>query len=548
MRLLNAETLELDEFFDEDIPAYAILSHTWVEKKEVTFQDMCDPEREDKPGFIKIRGCCAQATKDGFDWVWIDTCCIDKTSSAELSEAINSMYRWYAESRVCYIYLSDVDAAEDPGSHNSSFRRSRWFKRGWTLQELLAPAELRFFGSSWDELRTQVVKHPVTSLSSQAQSEKDNHDLSNIVREVTGIRSDILAHRTSVFSANVAERISWAAGRSTSRREDRAYSLLGLMDINMPLLYGEGDKAFIRLQEELIRKSYDHSLFAWGLYARSAVTSHLPLLLAPSPDAFQGSQWKPHQGVLTFDDGHYLATNLGLHITMRIIRIGRLEEQDFALGILNWKMTRNQVIVLPLRLMDSGSTNLKLHLFFRVEGCRPFELPSEWEKALLPQRTSIYLDLHGKSPLLQLPRRIRLDYRALLHIGFRLVDYFSPTPLQCEASSVVFPDAGQSLLRMLTRHDTALLVWYRGTETDHELQLTHTRSDRTALQLLLPDPGFVGLPPIEVVTSAFTLSFEALQQAFQWFPGPRFAMDMDDIGFHAHFTLDDVPYITQPTR
>lgn len=460
------------------------------------------------------------------------------------------MYRWYAESRVCYIYLSDVDAAEDPGRHNSTFRRSRWFKRGWTLQELLAPAELRFFGSSWDELTTQIIKQPVAPPYGQAEQgeryKRDKRSLLNIVREVTGIRSDILAHRTSVFSASMAERISWAAGRSTSRREDRAYSLLGLMDINMPLLYGEGDKAFARLQEELIRKSYDHSLFAWGLYARSAVASNLPSLLAPSPDAFQGPQWKPYQGVLTFDGGHYLATNLGLHITMRIIRIGRLQEQDFALGILNWRMTRNRVIVLPLRLMDSGNTYLQLPLFFRVEGCRPFELPYEWENALLPERTTIYLDLQGKSPLLKPLHGIRLDYRALLDTGFRLVDYFSPTPLQCEASLVAFPDTGQSLLRMLGKNDTTLLVWYQGAETSHELQLTHTRTDRTALQLLLPDPGFVALDRFEAIASAFTLSFEALRRTFQWFPGPRFAVDAHTS--LAHLTVDDVPYITQRMR
>ncbi|XXG93825.1 hypothetical protein Hte_000074 [Hypoxylon texense] len=547
MRLLNAKTLALDEFFDEDVPAYAILSHTWEERKEVKFQDMHDPAREKKPGFTKIKGCCAQAIKDGHQWVWIDTCCIDKTSSAELSEAINSMYRWYAESRVCYIYLSDVDAAEDPGRHNSTFRRSRWFKRGWTLQELLAPAVLRFFGSSWDELRTQIVKQSVTLPVSQAREyEQNKRNISNIVREITGIRSDILSHRTSVFSASVAERISWAAGRSTSRREDRAYSLLGLMDINMPLLYGEGDKAFIRLQEELIRKSYDHSLFAWGLYARSTLTWNLPSLLAPSPDAFQGPQWKPYQGILTFDGGHYLATNLGLHITMRIIRIGRLQEQDFALGILNWRMAHDQVVVLPLRLMNSGNTYLQLPLFFRVEGCRPFELPSSWENSLLPQRTTIYLDLQGKTPLLTPPHRVRLDYKALLDTGFRLVDYFSPIPLQCEASSVAFPDTGQSLLRMLGKNDTTLLVWYQGVETDYMLQLTHTRTYQTALQLLLPEPGFFTSPPTEVAASAFTLSFEALQRTFQWFTGPRFVVDAHES--LAHLTVDDVPYITGRMR
>lgn len=134
MRLLNSTTLELAEFMGDDVPPYAILSHTWG-KDEVTLRDIQDPtKRKDDSRFAKIRACCKQAAEvDKLDWVWIDTCCIDKTSSAELSEAINSMFVWYKEASVCYAYLSDVPPL-DPFLDVAEFSRSRWFTRGWTLQ------------------------------------------------------------------------------------------------------------------------------------------------------------------------------------------------------------------------------------------------------------------------------------------------------------------------------------------------------------------------------------------------------------------------------
>ncbi|KUJ13974.1 uncharacterized protein LY89DRAFT_736976 [Mollisia scopiformis] len=127
MRLLNTKTLTLHYFAGKAVPDYVILSHRW-EEEEVLFQDLQEGRGPKMSGYAKIEGCCAQARKNGWVYAWIDTCCIDKSSSAELSEAIYSMYRWYSDAQECYAYLSDVDATHDqiPGQ----LRKSAWFTRG----------------------------------------------------------------------------------------------------------------------------------------------------------------------------------------------------------------------------------------------------------------------------------------------------------------------------------------------------------------------------------------------------------------------------------
>lgn len=244
MRLIHTTTLSLREFNEADIPPYAILSHRW-EKDEVSFQDMSRDDVETKAGYQKIKNFCRTAAEDGFEYVWVDTCCIDKTNSSELSEAINSMYRWYKDSEVCYAYLSDVDSSEDPHAPTSSFLKSKWFTRGWTLQELIAPSVVMFYGSDWKELGT-------------------NSSLRKVIQSVTGIHvSAFLGDHADLRKFSIAQKMSWAAKRRTTRTEDIAYCLMGLFDINMPMLYGEGEGAFIRLQEEIMRKSDDPTIFAW---------------------------------------------------------------------------------------------------------------------------------------------------------------------------------------------------------------------------------------------------------------------------------------------
>ncbi|KAF4918005.1 Vegetative incompatibility protein HET-E-1 [Colletotrichum viniferum] len=161
MRLINVNTLELEEFFGEKIPQYAILSHTWVDGEEVTFQEFPDQKRKaekggpNKSGWDKIQSTVQLARKDNYHHAWIDTCCIDKTSSAELTEAINSMMSWYDQSQVCYTYLADVPSGLDHQGQEDAFRKSRWFTRGWTLQELLAPSKLIFIFSDWTKFGTR---------------------------------------------------------------------------------------------------------------------------------------------------------------------------------------------------------------------------------------------------------------------------------------------------------------------------------------------------------------------------------------------------------
>lgn len=242
MRLLqrvpdNGE-FSLVEYVGNNIPPYAILSHTWgTDDEEVNLKDVMKSRGKSKLGYRKLRFCSKQAAKDGLQFFWVDTCCIDKTSSAELSEAINSMFKWYQKATKCYVFLSDVS----PGGPTTEltheawgqiFQSSRWFKRGWTLQELLAPTSVEFFTEDGERIG-------------------DMNSLLGAVHSTTRISIQALQGSTlSQFS--IDERMSWAEGRETKREEDMAYSVLGIFDIQMPLIYGEGrEKAFARLRREI---------------------------------------------------------------------------------------------------------------------------------------------------------------------------------------------------------------------------------------------------------------------------------------------------------
>jgi Heterokaryon incompatibility protein (HET) len=312
MWLLNTSTIILTEFVEGEIPPYAILSHTW-EKEEVSFQLIRDPDRtvaKSLKGYTKVIDSCAQAVRDNFQWIWIDTCCIDKSSSADLSEAINSMFRWYHDARVCFAYLADVPDDVDIDWPSSAFHRSKWFNRGWTLQELLAPSLVFFFTSGWRRLgsKTGMRKH---------------------VSRITKIDESVLSGQEEVFDVSIATRMSWAATRKTTRTEDIAYCLLGIFKVNMPLLYGEGSMAFRRLQEEIIKGSDDLSIFAWkynykdtkDLTAKGFVDDYgLSGFLARDPIAFQdtGVSWVADE--LSGPVKPYTMTNKGLRMEVKIIR------------------------------------------------------------------------------------------------------------------------------------------------------------------------------------------------------------------------------------
>lgn len=273
MWLINVDTRKLEPF-EGKIPPYAILSHRW-DDHELSFRDFEDDWSiiKTKPGAEKIEYTCKLAKADGLQYAWIDTCSIDKSSSAELSEAINSMFRWYKRSQVCYAYLSDVEA----DTFDKNFRNSKWFTRGWTLQELIAPQNLNFYSKDWKLVGSK-------------------QDLIPMITSITGIDEASLLG-SDLKDVSIAKRMSWAAKRETTRVEDKAYCLLGIFDVNMPMLYGEGDKAFLRLQREILQISNDQSLFAWGMP---------PVLQAMDPTHIIPEPGSSRAGELTLRENWYL--------------------------------------------------------------------------------------------------------------------------------------------------------------------------------------------------------------------------------------------------
>ncbi|KAK4618071.1 Vegetative incompatibility protein HET-E-1 [Fulvia fulva] len=261
MRLIHVYNLELRGVVDP--PPYAILSHRWT-NKELSYQAYHGCINQDSPTSRKVLNFCkairaANTTRqDGeplLEWAWVDTCCIDKASSSELSEAINSMWSWYEKSASCYAYLVDVPWCENRAELLANFRESNWFRRGWTLQELLAPKKVIFYTSDW-----QIIGF-------SPGSNLQDVEMLEALCTASGIDLPYISHAQSIFSACVAEKMSWASGRTTTRSEDTAYCLLGIFGVHMPLLYGEGEDAFIRLQQEIIRQSNDESIFARRLPA-----------------------------------------------------------------------------------------------------------------------------------------------------------------------------------------------------------------------------------------------------------------------------------------
>ncbi|KAK2606198.1 hypothetical protein QQS21_003369 [Conoideocrella luteorostrata] len=284
MRLLKTCGYGLVEAHDlpDTFPQYAILSHTWISPKdEITYQDMKN-RKEDiendiykQKGWSKLRAYCDRAAKDGWEWAWMDTCCIDKTNPADTQEAINAMFRWYQNAGICYAYLEDVNflkafslsdlgSDEEPdevaGSENVAcfgnaahaaikpiFTRAKWFSRGWTLQELLAPNYLVFVDQEWRRIGCREDWAAEIRESSRIEA-----------RHLTGFNP------RDFRSCSIAMRLSWASRRKTTVEEDETYSLVGLFAISLPLIYGEGRlRAFNRLQRELITVYNDDSIFAW---------------------------------------------------------------------------------------------------------------------------------------------------------------------------------------------------------------------------------------------------------------------------------------------
>jgi hypothetical protein len=227
----------------EDVPQYAIPSHTWgKDVEEVTFDDFRAGIYAGKAGYRKIQFCGEQAARDRLHYFWVDSCCIDKSNHTELSEAINSMFSWYRNAAKCYVYLSDVSTQSDIDESfsrplwKSAFRHSRWFTRAWTLQELIAPNSVEFFSREGERLG-------------------DKRSLEPSLHEITSIPLEVFRGKP-LTQFSIQERMLWAAKRTAKRKEDEAYSLLGIFDLHIPLIYGEGrDNAFVRLEEEISKRS-----------------------------------------------------------------------------------------------------------------------------------------------------------------------------------------------------------------------------------------------------------------------------------------------------
>ncbi|KAK4553802.1 hypothetical protein LTR86_008977 [Recurvomyces mirabilis] len=278
--MINVRTMELEhatQLLTHNI-RYAILSHRWG-KNEVLYEQWGRDKRDQIRGWAKIQGACRQALTDGINYLWVDTCCIDRRSSAELNEAINSMFSYYEHAEVCYVYLADVSDTCQTADHDirlsyatpqghtiASLRRSEWFRRGWTLQELLAPTQLRFYDANWNVIG-------------------DLENMTRIVSDITGIDSAALDRTRKLDSYSYAQRLSWAACRKTTKVEDEAYCLLGILGTSLEVKYGIGRAAFVELQRKLLESgSGDDSLFLWSPV--SEAISQLSTFFAPSPANF----------------------------------------------------------------------------------------------------------------------------------------------------------------------------------------------------------------------------------------------------------------------
>ncbi|EME39864.1 hypothetical protein DOTSEDRAFT_117266, partial [Dothistroma septosporum NZE10] len=308
-------TLELHDFPVVSQVRYAVLSHVWSSPQhEILFSDLLDTcdttikrleghisvdlatsTLQQRPGWAKLAFALEQADEDGKEWLWVDTACIDRSSSSELAQSINSRWHWLEGAAICYAFLGDVPLERWREMKFVRHLASSWFNDGWTLSDLIAPGHVVFYSMEWSRLG-------------------DKHELSRVLSIATQVPVPVLEGARSVQEESVAARMAWAASRQTSLFEDRAYSLMGLFDVSMPVLYGEGSKAFRRLQEEIIRSSDDLSIFCWK---DAHICKPLHGLMADSPDAFvhsAGYRAYAFEDVPPFDINNR-GVRLSLHLT-----------------------------------------------------------------------------------------------------------------------------------------------------------------------------------------------------------------------------------------
>ncbi|RWA10586.1 hypothetical protein EKO27_g4516 [Xylaria grammica] len=441
MRLLKTGRYALIEANDipSPFPQYAILSHTWISPKdEITYQDFkqrkADIENDifKQKGWAKLKRYCDRAAKDGWEWAWMDTCCIDKTNPADTQEAINAMFRWYRNAGICYAYLEDVDvnvadanfppdldlddlAGKDHVADRTSFRhialkafliKAKWFTRGWTLQELLAPPFLVFVDRGWRRIGTR---------ESWADEIKEASRID--ARHLTDFDP------TDFRSCSIAMRLSWASYRDTTVEEDETYSLLGLFGFSLPLIYGEGKlQAFNRLQRELIAVYNDDSIFAWKSLPRSS--RHLlgvhqqgynpgRGILAPSIREFWDAFSLKSFGLY---GNSFSMTNRGLEINAK--RWRSKKDPTKYLVRLNCGVELPRHIGLPLDLVGDSYERTQVEELYDTS-----TIDQEcWELEYGNQST--FIQAGGSSNSLNPPSIVALEYPRQISIGDKyFVDY-----------------------------------------------------------------------------------------------------------------------------
>jgi hypothetical protein len=530
MHLLNVSTGRLEEYFGDQVPRYAILSHTWG-PEEVTFSeiqnissdDLCPPSQANmgshtqdlnhsspgnrifdaihplavqrKAGYTKIRYACLQALTEKHEYIWVDTCCIDKSSSAELTEAINSMFRWYQNAAICYAYLEDV--FDDSKAGLGDFGSSKWFTRGWTLQELLAPEEVKFFGPP-DSLSGGELWKPLGT----------KFNLADQITAATGIDQTSLLVPDQLHQKSIAQRMSWASKRRTTRPEDMAYCLLGIFGVNMPLLYGEGQTAFFRLQEEIMKYSDDQSLFAWstsyGMLAQSGIFAQSPANFVTRRSIVpirRKTQTSPYQ-----------MTNKGLQIELPLI-----ETDGLALGLLDCQNEDDFSRCLGMWLKKTHLSEV----YLRCPEKTTADIPGEerrwvsevtYQQALAASKQTIYIQRdNSRMPLERTSYQV--EAQTLIEHGFALV-YTRPSH---RVKGVYWNDNTQSLQlsHPFGKAYTSLSFVFYSSET------------KTAFGVYFDES-----PPGIPTTVCFSPSVQADGQPLEnWFHSLSYGIDHDSIAY-----------------
>jgi hypothetical protein len=301
---------------------YATLSHRWLPDKQEPLHHQILKEQmevpdDHKPGWEKLQRFCRTA-KDvhNCEFAWSDTCCIDKTSSSELEESIRSMFRWYRNSHVCIALLSETAdlAALQLQEKGESGEKAvdAWFERGWTLQELLAPSQIKFYGANWK---------PLIQGSTNDRDNRDSQVIMEKISTLTDIDMDDLKSFTPGID-RVPEKMLWASRRRTTRIEDIAYCLIGIFDISIMIAYGEGKRAFFRLMEEIIKRYGKWDVFLW-----SGRCSRYNAALPDTPHSYAAGCIKTLRNAVEqapsyeIGDRRFVLTNHGLEIRVLLLAV-----------------------------------------------------------------------------------------------------------------------------------------------------------------------------------------------------------------------------------